>query len=152
MEVRPWRLFCNWERFNRAQWRNHRESCVFLHDRCTEKLKTGGILSVLHRPSAYGLWFTMRPDVPSRKEASAIVLIMLLFALSFKANYPLDSFSPSSQVSPGKHSWYEDPWNSSCENANPIALTTWDTLGRHHPPIPPPELKFRFGEDMCKEK
>lgn len=118
MEVRFLRLFCNWERVNRAARRNNlkrtgeeeRYPFRFLHHICTKKLKIRGSLSILHRPLAYDLrFFTMCPDVPSRKEASTIVLIMLLFALSFKANYPLASFSPWSQVSLRKHSWYEDP-------------------------------------------
>lgn len=89
----------------------------------------GGILSVSWRPSAYDFWLSMCPDVPSRKEAPALVLIVPLFALSFKANYPRASFSPGSQVSLGKHSWLEDPQNSSGENANPTALTTCDNPG-----------------------
>lgn len=71
----------------------------FLPPHSTQKLNIGEILSISHRPSAYDLWLTGCPDVPSGKEASAIVLIVPLFALSFKANYLRASFSPWSQVS-----------------------------------------------------
>ena len=97
-----------------------------LHHICPKRLKTRQIPSTLHRPLACDLRFTLCPDVPSRKEAPVIVLIVLLFALSFKANYPLASFSPWSQVRLGKHSWHEDPWNSSGENAKTVT---------HAPPV-----------------
>lgn len=130
MEVRSLRLLCNWQRVHRAAWRNTLERTEegwryqlrFLHI-CPKKLKIRQSPSILHRPLTYDLRFTLCPDVPSRKEAPAIVLIVLQFALSFKANYPLASFSPWSQVSLGKHSWHEDPWNSSGENLKPVTHT-----------------------------
>lgn len=68
----------------------------------------------LHRPLVCDLWFTVCPDVPSRKDTSAIVLIMLLFAVSFQANYPLASCSPWSQVRLGKQCCWKTlefiPW------------------------------------------
>lgn len=102
------RLFCTWER-----WTGHLERCgtiwkemgkitrfsSFLTPHSTPKLKIGGILSISPRPLAYDLWLLGCPDVPRGKEASAIVLIVPLFALSFKANYPRASLSPWSQVS-----------------------------------------------------
>jgi len=52
----------------------------FLTPHSTQKLNIGGILSISHRPSAYDLRLMGCPDVPSGKEASAIVLIVPLFA------------------------------------------------------------------------
>lgn len=59
-----------------------------------KRLKVGGICSLLHRPLAYDLWFTSVPRCPQQERRISHCVNSLLFALSFKANYLLASFSP----------------------------------------------------------
>lgn len=102
---------------------------------------------LLHRPLVYGLWFPGCPDVRSRKDTSAIVLIMLCLQFLSRLIICWLPLAPDH-----KSVWENIPgmktWNSSCENANPIAP----------PPViikaegPLSELNFWFGEDKYNEK
>lgn len=83
------------------------ERSAFSYHIYTKKLKMGTMICLLHRPLVYDLWFLECPDALSRKRHISNCVNCALFAVSFKANYLLASFSPWSQVSLGKHSWYE---------------------------------------------
>lgn len=58
----------------------------------------------------FGLWLMVpgEPRCPQQERHASDCVNCALFAVSFKANYLLTSFSPPSQVSLGKHSRYED--------------------------------------------
>lgn len=92
----------------------------FSHHIWTKELKMGETPCLLHRPLAYGLWFPGCPDVPSRKDTSAIVLIMLCLQFLSRLIICWLPLAPDH-----KSVWENIPgmktWNSSCENANPIA-------------------------------